>query len=470
MKDILLVKPQKSNDAIQTYPPIGLGFLSTYLKKNGYTADLVDCDLRGIAPSMFWRSVDISKYRIIGFQVFTMDMEKVKQYLQVIKENNHSVITIVGGPQVASDPITTLEYLQYADFAVYGEGESSLTGFLKALHSGALDNPAVMQNIPNLVWKHDNEYQVNPLRFEADLDEIGAPDWGAINPRDYDAAVHGFFSKKLPTCPIIVTRGCPYKCTFCGGRKITGYKVRTRDPIKVVEEIKILKYKYGVQEFQIIDDNFTANKKNVMRFCEALINAKIDMPWCCPNGIRLDTLDAELLEIMHKAGCYEVAVGIESGSQRILNEMKKGIKVELIREKVNLIAKHNITVVGFIMVGYPSETAETIEASRRLALELPLVRVSLTRFTPFPGTPVAEDLLQKKKIGRDDIDFSKLSYMSFSYIPENLTDRQLRWLYLKFFITFYFRFHIILHNIRRIHSFKHFMLIFKKATNYILGA
>lgn len=469
MIDILLAKPSRSSNAVQTYPPIGLGFISTYLKKRGYTVDLLDCDLQRIIPSIFSRVVDVNRYRVIGFQLFTLDMAKVKEYLKAIKDANGNIVTIVGGPQAALDPINTLEYLRFADFAVHGEGESSLAEFLETLHNDSLDNIDVMRNIPNLVWKYKNEYHVNPLQFEKDLDAIGYPDWEAINPRKYDAAVHGFFCKKLPTCPIIITRGCPYQCKFCGGRKITGYKVRTRNPLGVIEEIKLLKYKYGVQEFQIVDDNFTANKINATRFCEILIKEKIDMPWSCPNGVRLDTLDEELLGLMRRSGCYEVAVGIESGNQKILNEMKKGITVELIRDKVKLIHKHNIGVIGFIMVGYPLETPETIEDSRKLALELPLSRVSLTRFAPFPGTPIAEELIQTGKISKNDLEFSNLSYMKFSYIPESVTKKQLEWLFLKFFVTFYFRPKIILKNIRGIHSFKHFLLVFKKVINFVFG-
>lgn len=467
MTDILLATPQKSNKAIQICPPIGLGFLLTYLKKMGHTGHLLDCELKRISPSAFCRSVDLKRYKAIGFNLYTLDMEKVKEYLRVIKKHNKNIITIVGGPQASADPINTLEYLQYADFAVYGEGESSLAEFLNALHNKALNDPTVMKKIPNLIWKYNNKYQINPQQFEGNLDEIGHPDWEEINPRNYDTAVHGFFAKKLPICPIIVTRGCPYNCTFCGGRKITGYKIRTRNPIKVIEEIKLLKYKYGIQEFQIEDDNFTANKKIAMHFCKTLINEKLDMSWNCPNGVRLDTLDDELLDTMQRSGCYEIAVGIESGNQGILNDMNKGTTIELIRKKVNLINKYNINVIGFIMVGYPSETAETIEESRKLALELPLLRVSLTRFIPLPGTPVTEELIKKKKINKEDLNFSKLSYMSFSYIPGGLTNRRLKWLFFKFFVTFYFRPHIIIKNLKGIHSFKQFMLIFKKVLNLV---
>lgn len=469
MKDILLVKPQKLNKATQTYPPIGLGFLSAHLKKKGYTVEILDCDVKNISPQQFCQSVDLDQYQVVGFQLFTSDMDKAKQYLGFIEKSNGDIITMVGGPQVGSEPVDTLNYLQNADYGVYGEGESCLVEFLNTIKNGNLNDPDVMQRIPNLVWKNNGKYQLTPVAFEPDLDEIGAPDWDAINPIHYKAAVHGFFSKKLPTWPIIITRGCPFKCTFCGSREITGYKIRSRDPIKVIEEIKYLKRQYGIQEFQIVDDNFTAKRKNVIRFCKALIEEKIDMPWNCPNGIRLDTLNDEMLEIMKKSGCYEVSVGIESGNQRILDSMKKGITLETIREKTNLINKYNINVIGFIMVGYPSENAETIEDSRKLAIELPLKRVSLTRFSPFPGIPITEELIREGKISKETLDYSKLSYMSWTYIPEDLTKMQLKWLFFKFFITFYFRPHIIFHNIKGIHSFKHFKLVLRKVINFIFG-
>ena len=469
IKDILLVKPLRLNTATQMYPPIGLGFLSSYLKKKGCSVEILDCDVKNISPQQFLRFVNLDQYRVIGFRLFTSDMDRTKKYLDLIKKSRNEIITVVGGPQVGSDPIDTLKYLQNADYGVYGEGESCMVEFLNALRNGDLGKPKIMMNIPNLVWKSNGEYLLTPTKFEPDLDEIGDPDWDEINPSCYGSAVHGFFSKKLPTCPIIVTRGCPYKCTFCGSREITGYKVRSRDPDKVIKEIKYLKYHYGIQEFQIVDDNFTANRENVIRFCKALIDEKIDMPWNCPNGTRLDTLTDEMLKIMKESGCYEISVGIESGNQKILDSMKKGLTLQTIREKTDLINKHNINVVGFIMVGYPLETTDTIEDSRKLALELPLKRVSLTRFSPFPGIPITEELIRKGEINKESMDYSKLSYMSWSYVPEELTKMKLRWLFLKFFITFYSRPHIIFHNIKGIHSFKHFKLILRKVINFVFG-
>ena len=467
--DVLLVKPQKSSSAIQTYPPIGLGFLSAYLKKKGHTAEILDCNLKKITPQNFCKFVDLNRFRIIGFTLFTLDIQNVKKYLQTIKTGNSNVVTVVGGPQAASDPIWTMEYLQYTDYVVFGEGENSLVGLVDAVKNNSLDKPSVMTTIPNLLWKDKGVYRANPLSFHQDLDDIGAPDWDEINPRNYPAAIHGFFCKKLPTCPIIVTRGCPYKCAFCGGRNITGYNVRSRDPYKVIEEIIILKNKYNIKEFQIIDDNFTAKRGNLLKFCKALIEQKVSMPWSCPNGIRLDTLDSEALDLMSQSGCYEVAVGIESGNQRILDEMKKGLKVETIRQKVRLINEHNINVVGFIMVGYPSETWETIEDSRRMALELPIKRISLTRFAPFPGTPIADELIAQGKISKEKMDYLKISYNTFSYLPENLSERQLRWLYFKFFCMFCFRPRIILYNIRQIHSLRHLLLVVRKIINFVFG-
>lgn len=176
MKDILLVKPKKLNKATQTYPPIGLGFLSAYLKKKGYTVEVLDCDIKNISPQQFCQSVNLDQYQVVGFQLFTSDMDKAKQYLDFIKKSNDDIITMVGSPQVGSEPVDTLNYLQNADYGVYGEGESCLVEFLDTIKNRDLNNPDVMQRIPNLVWKVNGKYQLTPTKFEPDLDEIGAPD------------------------------------------------------------------------------------------------------------------------------------------------------------------------------------------------------------------------------------------------------------------------------------------------------
>ena len=156
---------------------------------------------------------------------------------------------------------------------------------------------------------------VNTVKLCEDLDSIPNPAWDLIDPRTYPISPHGTFSKSYPVAPIITSRGCPYLCTFCAGFKSTGRKLRRRSVKMVLDEINYLYRVYGVREFHIEDDNFTLQKEYVMEFTDSLCSSGLKIWWACPNGIRADRLDKEMLLSMERSGCYSFGLGIESGSQ-----------------------------------------------------------------------------------------------------------------------------------------------------------
>ena len=176
---------------------------------------------------------------------------------------------------------------------------------------------------------------VNPPIFVETLDEFGMPSWDLLRPDTYPLAPHGGFFKNYPIAPIIITRGCPFSCTYCAGHLISGKKIRHRSIDKVIEEIKVLYYQYGIREIHIEDDNFTFYHDLVYEFCRKLKENHLNISWTCPNGIRLDSLTKELLMAMKGAGLYGISVGVESGSDKILKDMRKSLTKEKIREKLN---------------------------------------------------------------------------------------------------------------------------------------
>lgn len=467
VKDLLLVKPLKGSSATQTVPPLGLGFISSHLKKKGFHVDILDCNIEVVEPKQLPNFVDLKQYIAIGFQIFTIDMPMVKQYLDEIRKVNSDIVIIVGGVQPSSDPERTMQFLSQADLGVSGEGETTMTFVMDELRKGTDLSSDKWNDIPNLILRNGDNIILTDHFYEENLDLIGAPDWAALKPELYSGTAHGFYFRREPVMPIIVSRGCPFHCTFCGSRNITGYMVRFRSPDNVLEELIFLKKNYNLQEFQIIDDNFTAKKKIVLEFCRKLIDKHLDLIWTCPNGIRLDTLDKEIVEMMKKAGCYEVSVGIESGSQKILDDMKKNIKIETIKEKVHLLNSVGISVIGFVMVGYPTDTAETIEESMKFVLALPLRRISLTRFVPFPNTPVTDELIASGQFSQESVSFEKMTYDNFVFTPKGISDKTLKKLYRKFFFSFYMRPRIILHNLGAVRSSKHFLNLFKKARTFL---
>jgi radical SAM superfamily enzyme YgiQ (UPF0313 family) len=464
MFDLLLIKPLSSYN-LQYTPPLGLGFIASYAKKNGCTVHLFDCNVRGVLPEDLPKHIAIKDYKLIGFQAFDMDLETVKKYIQVVRQESLDIPIIIGGPAPSSDPKNVLGLLKEANFLVVGEGEIAVVQLLRLLHGGRMDKSS-LEKIPNLAWRDKDQVCLTRHEYVQDLDAIGPPDWDELNPRLYGNAVHGFFYRRLPVLPIMISRGCPFRCSFCGSRNITGYKVRRRDPVSVVNELEYLKNRYGLREFQVIDDNFTFPNSAALEFAEELIKRRLDLLWTCPNGLRLDTLDKKLLAAMKKSGCYEVAVGIESGDSGILKDIGKGINLEVIIEKIKLIYSQGIDVIGFIMLGYPLETLATLKRTLKFILALPLVRISLTRFVPLPGTPITDRLIASGEIAPEDIISSKMQYGSFSYIPPMLTEKQLRYWYRWFFLRFSLRPKIILHHLRNIRTISHARIILQKIISF----
>lgn len=464
MPDLLLIKPQSSYN-LQYTPPLGLGFISSFAKKKGFRVEILDCNVRGITPEHLPAAVKIEDYKLIGLQVFDMDLEAAKKYLQVLRRQAGDFKIVAGGPAPSSNPHAVFSFLPEADFLVVGEGERAAVGLLELGRQADYAQSRLSQ-IPNLAYRQDGQIILTAHEYIENLNEVGAPDWEGLNPKLYGNAVHGFFYRRLPVLPVMVSRGCPFRCSFCGSRNITGYKVRRRDPSSVIDELEYLKHEYGLKEFQVIDDNFTFPNSEALKFAEGLIKRKLDLLWTCPNGLRLDTLDTRLLSAMKESGCYEVAVGIESGDPGILKDIGKGIKLETIKEKINLIYKQGINIIGFVMVGYPLETLATLRRSLKFILSLPLVRISLTRFVPLPGTPVTDRLIAQGEIALKDISFDKLQYGSFSYIPPALTEKQLRYWYRVFFLRFLLRPRIIWHNLSSIRTLSHARIVLQKIISF----
>lgn len=461
--DLLLIKPL-SKYSLQYTPSLGLGFIASYVEKSGFKVHIFDCNIRRIGPKDLSKHLPIKNYRLIGLQAYDMDLKEVKDYLEVIRKEVPDVPVIVGGPAPSSSPEFVLDFLKDADFLVVGEGEVTIERLLKVLSSNT--DRSLLDQIPNLAWLEEDKAHLTPHEYVSDLNAIGAPAWDRINPCLYSNAVHGFFYRRMPVLPIMVSRGCPFHCSFCGSRNITGYKVRRRDPVRVVDELEYLKNRYGLKEFQIIDDNFTSDPEAALEFTQMLIDRHLGLLWTCPNGLRIDTLNKKLLSTMKESGCYEVAVGIESGDAGILKDMGKNLSLEAVAEKVKLIHSQGINVVGFVMVGYPLETENTLRKTLKFILSLPLVRISLTRFIPMLGTPITNRLIASGAISRDEIDPTKQNYNNFTYVPSGLTENRLRYWYRLIFLRFSMRPRIIIHNIKNIRSFSHAMIIAKKIIGF----
>lgn len=408
--------------ADEVIPPFGLGYLAEAVRRAGHEAFVVDAlrdrlveerllsRLRGLNPDL------------VGVLLFTKDLKIVRSLLRRIRERIPRAKTCVGGPHPSAVPRETMEFFgECLDFAFAGEAEEGLPALLTGLGAGVGSDPG---SVPGLVCREGGEVLVNRNRFREDLDSLQVA-WDLIPPASYPRAPHGAYFRRFPVAPIVTTRGCPFRCTFCAAGCISGRKIRHRSVENVVDEIEMLRRKYGVREIHIEDDNFTGRKGYVLEFCELLRRKVPGMVWTCPNGVRIDTLDREMLDAMKSSGLYFLSVGAESGSNRILRMMRKSLTVERIEEKVRLIHHAGIRVSGFFILGFPGETAEEMEETVRFALRLPLARASFANFQPFPG---CEEFARLRESGELSVDWEMFepTLQSTTFHPPGVSGEELR--------------------------------------------
>lgn len=462
---ILLFRPYSKADEL--IPPFGLGYLATALRKN-HNVQILDGIKENMIPENFKEFLRENKFDVIGIQLFTFHINAVKEYIRVIKKVIPETKIILGGPHPSCDPNNIFYYFPDANFAFRGEAEIGLAKLVDLLSENENIKEQDLKEIPGLIFRDkENKTIVNNQIFMEDLDALGYPSWDLLKPDTYPLAPHGAFFKNYPIAPIIITRGCPFNCTFCAGRLVSGRKIRRRSVGSVIQEIKELYHKYGIREIHIEDDNFTFYRDLVMEFCEELKKNNLNISWVCPNGVRLDTLDKELLLKMKGTGLYSLSVGVESGSDRVLAHMQKSLNTEKIKEKVALIRENGLEVIGFFVIGYPTETRNDILDTIKFAKKLDLKRANFTIFKPFPGTPMTDKLIADNELPEIQENWEKYILADAVYAPNGFTTKELKNLRRRAFLSFYLRPKILFKMMREIKNFKHFKIVMKRILRWI---
>lgn len=234
-----------------------------------------------------------------------------------------------------------------------------------------------------------------------------------------------------------------------------------------MEEIKILKKIYDVNEIHFEDDNFSISKNFVSDFCEALLKNNLKIAWCFPNGLRLEKLDINILRLMRRAGCYSINVGVESGCNEILKRIEKKTTTQALKENISRVKKAGMDIGGFFIIGFPGETRENILQTISFATSLELDRIGVSYFQPYPGSKEFTNLVSSGKFTYD-MNLMKPSLHTISYVNDNLTARELYWLRRKAFFAFYFRWKIIIKLAGEVRNLRHFWSIAKRGIRWFI--
>lgn len=366
--------------------PLGILCLSGYLESKGFGNVILDSKNlpRNIRPSqgeeIILNKINEIKPKVVCFSSTHMEFSEVVRMNAGIKKLDDKIITIVGGPQPT---YRAEDYLDNGfDFACIGAGEVTLYEFIR----NVLDENYCWEKIRGLAWRGKGKNIFNPPRglddeFSIDND-ISLP-YKKIDKRYFDMNIGIIRGLLIKGALLLTTRGCPFSCSYCGCNLIFGRKLRFK-PLKNIErEVECLKHDYGIEGIWIIDDTFTVNGQHVMDVCSIL--KKYNLIWGCQT--RVDTINEKLIKIMKDSGCVQIDFGVESGSQRILDEVVgKGTTVAQTVSAFNLAKKYKLRTFANFMVGLPTETYEELEKTKEVA---DLINADLYLFsiaTPLPGT------------------------------------------------------------------------------------
>lgn len=461
---VLLIRPPLWKTICASTPPLGLGYLLTSLRHAGLPAALLDLSVRKDPDRSLAQALQgSSRPDIVGIQVFSNELASARYVVERVRElGGDSIVIVAGGPHVTTMPHLVFTHIPQLDLALRGEAETSLVELVRRLSEH--DKESILST-PGLVWRDGEQVRMNRQVFEQDLDRIAPPDWEAMELHRYHAdAFGGGFTRRSPAMCMQTTRGCPFDCTFCAVLPIAGRRLRCHSAAQVVAQVKEL-VERGYREIKIVDDNFAADPRHVRRVREAFEKERVNVAVSFACGLHLRTINEELIGHIKAMGVYEVMVAIESGSDRVLADMKKNITVALVKDKIALLRRHGFPVTGYFMLGYPTEQQEDLQRTIRLALTLPLERAHFNCFSPYPGSEVYDQLEKEDRLPPLNLEAVHAETVNYSFVP-GVSVRQLDRLRRRAFLRFYLRPRILWPFLRGMRSWPVVKFRAQKALEY----
>jgi len=416
-------------------PSLGLLHLAAEVRLHGYRPSIIESDICGLSIDKIANQVIMERPAYVGITLFTVGVWKAAAIARIIKGVLPQIKIIVGGPHISSMGSETIIRFPEFDYAVVGEGEKILIELL-----AALKYDTNLFTIPGIIYRDGSSiYSTPSIPANMVLDELPLPAWDLLPdfPRAYKPAIYGF--PRGQTATFAASRGCPFHCKFCDTSTF-GTRLRYYSPQKVFEMMQHLHDIYSVRHIMFVDDLFLASKLRTTELCNIILDSGLRITWACTA--RVDTVKPDILKLMKKAGCWEISFGLETGSKDLLKKMGKATEVKKSEQAVKWAAAAGIRVKGLFILGFPGEDSLTITQTKNFLRRIPISIMNLSKFTPYPGTPIYRDLYGTKIC---DDHWEKMNGMNFLWVPQGMSVDELNRQYRKILRSFYRRPEIVLH-------------------------
>ncbi|KKL11611.1 hypothetical protein LCGC14_2544060, partial [marine sediment metagenome] len=374
----------KESNITGIYPPLGITYLASGLRDNGFEVSIIDAQALNLSPQEVTESIS-KESEIIGFTSTTLVWPNTLKTMRTAKKRFPNKLIVVGGPQITAFPQDSLNH-EFIDLGIYGEGEETMLELAQVYSKGAN-----IQDIKGTVVRKNSRVFVNqPRPLIEDLNRLPFP---AIDLFPYH--LYRALTVQAPFYTMIASRGCPYRCTFCS-QIYFGNRLRLRSAENVASEMEYYVKKKGAKELVMFDETFTISREFTLKLCRLIRERGLHFRWNIRT--RVDTLDRKVLEALKGAGCQVIHLGIESGSNKTLKTMRKGITLKQIRETAREIG---IETRGYFMLGYPGETTQDIKKTLKFSRNLGLDWASFTITLPHPRTEIGEEAVKRGLVKKD---------------------------------------------------------------------
>ena len=440
-------QPTKELLVIPPLPPTDLMYLAAIAEQCGYEAMIRDysqggnfeVDLKEFQPDFLVAN--------IATPTFQADMMAIK----LAKDINPSICTIVKGAPFLTYNTNTIYENPFIDYVIIGEAEFTL----KEILEGVPDN-----EILGICYRENFQPIKNEKRpFIENLDELPFPARHLVDNSIYRRPDNGKVQAVVK-----VARGCPFHCFFCLATPVSGAKVRKRSPENIVAELKECVEKYNIRNFLFWSDIFNLDREWTLELCKKIIESGLKITWS--SNTRADTMDDEMAKMMYKSGCRLVSIGVESGSQKMLDKIGKKITLDNIRNTVKILKKNKIKIYNYFVIGLPWETEETVEETIKFAIELDSNFISFYTATPLPGTKYFAYAMLNKLV-EGNLDF-RSAYYEPVVRSESLSKERIFQLHKQAVKRFYLRPKFILKTLLSLRSVAEFKNYFIAGMNLLI--
>lgn len=448
---------QEKEDVLgTTKPPLSLAIIASVLRNNMADFRLVDATALNLSSEEVCNLLIDSKYYpdSIIFCTTTATVLSDTRALSVLKKRFNSKL-VAFGAQISGAYKETLGKIPDIDIGIIGEPEYTVLDLVQNF------NLSNLNNVSGIVWRNGKEIFVNNRRnWIEDLNQLPQPAWDMLPLEKY---ILPFINKNYLL--VETSRGCPFACDFCVVPLIHGIKFREKKPETVVNEIEDLKSKYKIEYFYLFGDTVTLNKRFVNEFCEELIKRNLKIQWL--TNTRADTLyDIELVKKMKESGCWMLAIGIESFSEKTRENMQKKLETDKITQAIRLLRETGILSFGFFIYGYPGETEKDMCETTRFACSLPLDYANFYPAVPYPGTAFYKKCSESGYLRFDSWD--KMEYLSYIIETKDLNEAIVKKAVSRAYRSFYMRPKFIYRHIKNIGPMNFFFSSVKYSLKYFV--